>query len=264
MSTQTHPLARRSMPPPPPPPEATAFTAPVDPPITGIAAFGTQIQVWDGTAFVSISGVGDITGFNKAVAEIETTSHSTGNPHRTRIPSLIDDGQLSFPCYWNPADPTHSASSVYGLEYLFENRIIGRFRMVNTDQGHRAREFQGYVLSLGETYPLAGVCTWATVIRSTSTPVEVPSPIGMTPSAATATSAGGPGTCEVATGGINVTWVAVSDSSWLHVTDSTPQTGAGDADYTVDAQLPAAPARVGHIHVAALNLTLTVSQDIGT
>jgi hypothetical protein len=264
MSTQTNPLGGRFMPPPPPPEAVTQATPPADPAITGIAAFGTQIQVWTGSDFVSITGVGDITGFNKAVAEIETTSHSTGNPHRTRIPSLIDDGQLSFPCYWNPADPTHSASSVYGLEYLFENRIVQRFRMINTDQGHRAREFSGYVLSLGETYPLAGVCTWAAVIRSTSTPVEVASPIGLTPDTATATALGGPGTCEVATGGINVTWTAASDSSWLHVDDPTPQTGGGDADYTVDPQAAAAPARVGHIHVAALNLTLTVSQAAGT
>src|SRR5262245_19531705 len=84
---------------------------------TGDPSFGTQIQVLTSAAgvdpetFVTIEGVGDIDGPSMSIAETETTSHSTGVPVRTFIPSLIDPGTLSFPCFFNPSDPTHSLSS---------------------------------------------------------------------------------------------------------------------------------------------------------
>jgi hypothetical protein len=129
---------------------------------TGIPAFGTQIQVLSQASpavYTTIAGVGDITGPNTALAETETTSHSTGVAHRTYIPTLIDDGDISFPCYFNPSDPTHSLFSPYGLENLFQNRAVTKWRLVNTDPTKRTREFSGFVNKLGEKYPVAGVCT---------------------------------------------------------------------------------------------------------
>src|SRR5262252_346760 len=129
---------------------------------TGIPAFGTQIQVLASASpesWATIAGVGDITGPNTNVAEQETTSHSTGSPHRTFIPTLIDDGELSFPNFWIPSDPTQSIDSTYGLDYLFQNRLITKFRLINTDAGHRTREFKAFVKQIGEAYPVQGVCT---------------------------------------------------------------------------------------------------------
>src|SRR5262245_59248868 len=81
----------------------------------GVPAFGTEIQVMSACgppeAFETIMGVGDISGPNTSVAETETTSHSTGSAHRTFVPTLIDDGEISFPCFWNPSDPTQSLYS---------------------------------------------------------------------------------------------------------------------------------------------------------
>lgn len=125
--------------------------------ITGIPAFGTEIQVLSVASpeeYTTIEGVGDITGPSTSVAEVETTSHSTGKPHRTFIPTLIDDGDLSFPCYFNPADPTHSLYSPFGLENLFQNRAVTKFRLINTDASQRTREFRAFVRNLGETYPV--------------------------------------------------------------------------------------------------------------
>jgi hypothetical protein len=154
------------------------LVTPPDP--SGLAAYGTQIQVLSSTiapdVFTTVAGVGDITGPNSQVAEIDTTSHSTGSPHRTCIPSLIDDGQLSFPMFWHPTDPTQDPSSPYSLQALFEARTVTKFRLINTDANAQTREFQGFVKQLSETYPVAGLCTLAVIIRITGAPTVVVGP----------------------------------------------------------------------------------------
>jgi len=236
---------------------------------TGIPAFGTQIQVLVSPGppeeWATIAGVGDITGPNTSVAEVETTSHSTGSPHRTFIPTLIDDGELTFPDFWNPTDPTQSMASTYGLEYLFQNRIVTKFRLINSDQGHRTRVFKGFVRNLGETYPVQGVCTRNVTIRITSVPTETASPIAMTPATGTATATGGPGTFDVTVGGaVSASWMPVSDVPWITIVDPiVPVWDDDTVDYTVEAQAPAAPARVGHIMIAALGLTFQIDQAAG-
>lgn len=231
---------------------------------SGIPAYGTTIQVWDGSDFATISGVGDITGPNTSVAEVETTSHSTGSPHRTFIPTLIDDGELSFPDFWNPTDPTQSIVSTYGLEYLFQNRIVTRFRLINTDNAHRTREFKGFVRNLGETYPVQGVCTRNVTIRITSVPTDVASPISLTPASANATNTGGPGTFDIELGGNAAPYTVVSDSGWITVTAPTGSTsGDQTVNYTVAANAAGSPARTGHIMMAAVGLSFTVSQAAG-
>jgi hypothetical protein len=276
MSTQVNPTPRPAAPPRFRAPAAgagrsgnggsgtpTVFAESMDD-ITGIPAFGTQIQVWNGTDFQTIAGVGDISGPSTSVAEVETTSHSTGSPHRTFIPTLIDDGELSFPDFWNPTDPTQSISSPFGLEFLFQNRIITRFRLVNTDAAHRAREFKGFVRTLGESYPVQGVCTRNVAIRITSVPVDGASPITMEPTSASALATGGPDTIEIATGGINTPWFPVPDQAWIHiVTPVAPTTGDDTVSYTVDANTAGAAARSGHILFASLGLTFNIDQAAG-
>jgi len=235
-------------------------------PDPAVAAFGTQIQVLSAAspeAFTTISGVGDITGPNTQVAETETTSHSTGKPHRTFIPTLIDDGDLAFPCYFNPSDPTHSLFSAYGLENLYQNRAVTKFRLINTDPTHRTREFLGFVKQLSETYPLAGVCTRQTTIRITSVPVDVQAAVTLVPTQnITETAAGGTSTIAV-TSTDTLAWGATSDSpSWLTVTAPVgPVTGNGSVSYTVAASVAPTPARTGHIQVG--NQTFIVTQAAG-
>jgi len=240
------------------------------PPPTGIAAYGTQIQVLSSgvgvtpETYVTIAGVGDITGPNPQVAEVETTSHSTGSPHRSFMPALIDDGQLSFPMYWFPTDPTQSASSQYGMEYLFQNRLTTKYRIINTDPGHRTRVVSGFVKQLNETYPIAGLCTKAVIIRLCSAAVDVTPVISTTPTSASPVAAGGAATFSVATAGNNTPWLPVSDVLWITVSSPTTNT-VGDAtvDYSVAVNAVASPARTGHINIPQLNLVFTVNQAAG-
>jgi hypothetical protein len=246
----------------PPPPVLPTGVSP-DP---AVAAFGTQIQVLSANApeaFTTIAGVGDITGFNTSVAETETTSHSTGKPHRTFIPTLIDDGDLAFPCFFNPSDPTHSLFSPYGLENLYQNRAVTKFRMVNTDQTHRTRWFLGFIKQLGETYPTAGVCTRQVTIRVSSVPTDVQAVVTLVPTNnLTETAAGGSATVAV-TSTDTLAWQPVSDSpSWLTVTSPTvPTIGNGSVSYTVAASVAPTPARTGHILIG--NQSFIVTQAAG-
>jgi len=228
---------------------------------SGIAAFGTMIQVLSSVGppegFTTIAGVGDITGPNTSSAETETTSHSTGTAHRTFIPTLIDDGDISFPCYFNPSDPTHSLYSPYGLENLFQNRAVTRWRLVNTDPAHRTREFSGYVNKLGEKYPVAGVCTRDTTIRITSVPTDVAAVVTLNPTTDTAqTATGGTATITV-TSTDTMAWTATPFASWITVTSPTqPVTGNGAVDYTVAANATGA-SRTSFIMIGNQQFTIT-------
>jgi hypothetical protein len=251
-------------------PSALAVPPPVLPagvsPDPAVAAFGTQIQVLSVAGppevFVTIAGVGDITGPNTSVAETETTSHSTGKPHRTFIPTLIDDGDLAFPCYFNPSDPTHSLFSAYGLENLYQNRAVTKFRMVNTDATARTRVFLGFVKQLGETYPLAGVCTRQVTIRISSVPTDVQAVVTLAPvNDLTETAAGSTKTITV-TSTDTLAWKPVSDVPWITITSPTvPTTGNGSVSYTVAASVAPTPIRTGHIQVG--NQSFIVTQAAG-
>jgi len=233
-----------------------------------IAAFGTLIQVLSVATpetYVTIAGVGDITGPNTNVAEVETTSHSTGQPHKTFMPTLIDDGDLSFPCFFNPSDPTHSLFSAYGLENLFQNRAVTSFQLVNTDPAKRTRKFRGFVKQLGETYPVQGVCTRQATIRISSVPTDVVAAVTVTPTNnLTATAAGSPSSTITVTSPSTTPWLASSDApSWLSITSPlTPTTGGGTVTYAIAASVAPTPARTGHITIGDKSFTVTQAAGV--
>lgn len=145
---------------------------------TGIAAFGALLKVGDGLSpqtFYTIAGVKDISGPSASVDEAETTTHSTSSPHRTFIPTLIDDGEISFQCNFDPDHATHSLTSTYGLAYLFQNRTVRAFQLLANlaDNSKQTRQFNGFVKTLGEEYPLDGIQTRDVTIRFTTAPAVV-------------------------------------------------------------------------------------------
>jgi hypothetical protein len=145
---------------------------------TGIAAFGALLKVGDGLspqAFFTIAGVTNISGPGAAVDEAETTSHSTASPHRTFIPTLIDDGEISFACNFDPTHLSHSLTNTYGLAYLFQNRVRRAFQLwANLADGtQQKRQFDGFVKTLGEEYPLDGIQTRDVTIRIVTAPAVV-------------------------------------------------------------------------------------------
>jgi hypothetical protein len=268
MSTQSHVLRAGPPGPPPPPNFITPHIGPTDP--TGIPAYGTQFQVLTSPAgvtpetFLTIAGVGDITGPNPQIAEVETTSHSTGSPVRTFIPSLADPGQVQFKLYWLPGDPTQDPTSPFSLEYLFWNRIVTKFRIVNTDANHRTREAYGFIKQISETYTVAGLCERTVIVRVSGAFVDVAPAVSMTPTSAAPLAAGGPATFSVKTGGSQTSWTPTPDVAWITITTPTgPTVGDATVNYTVALNSTGSPARSGHINIVALGLQFPVSQAAG-
>src|SRR5262245_36991104 len=229
---------------------------------SGFAAYGTLLQVCSDKgppeAFVSIAGLGDITGPTSSMGEAETTSHS-GSGVRSYVPTLADPGEISFPCFWDPTDPTQAADSPYGLEYLFWNRIVTKWRLIAPDASHYTRVFCGFVKSLSEAYPTQGIATRQVTIRTTSPLQVVASPINVNPAQATIANTGGPLTFTVSTGGSPIMWTAVSGAPWITVdTPAEPTEGDGDVDLTIAAGTGAA--RSGSVTIPQLGLVYTVNQ----
>jgi hypothetical protein len=272
MSTHTI-TPRRGTPPPPPPPRAKGGAptqhAAADPAESGgIPSYGTLIQVLSTPGppediFTTIEGVGDITGPSNTMAEIDVTSHSTGVPIKQTIPGLIDLGDLAFPCFWNPADPTQNINSPFGIEYLFLNRVVTKWQLIMTDPTRRTRQFYGFVKTMGEDYKISGVCTRNIAIRITSPMKDVPSPIALNPSSVAAVPATGTltdGTFNVVVGGSNAPWMAHSSAPWIEVvTPVDTQYGDGEVTYKVLANTSGI-VRSGSIIVSGVNLTFTVDQ----
>jgi hypothetical protein len=239
--------------------------ATADPVASGFPAYGTLVQVLSGSSpetYTTIAGVGDITGPSNAMAEVDTTSHSTGAPIKSTVPGLIDLGDLAFPCFWNPEDPTQSANSTFGVEYLFFNRVVTKFQLVAPDPSHYTRQFRGFVKTMGEDYKVAGVMTRNIAIRITTPMTVVPSTIMLTPAEdLTVPNAGAPtGTITVKAGGSNAPWSAIPSDPWITITSPTaPQQGDGSVTYAVAAGV-SGTARTGSINITGLNLIFNIGQ----
>jgi len=264
MSTQAPTAPPKSPQGPPPPPSLNPLAAATV--YSAIPAYGTLIQVLSASSptevYTSIAGVSDITGPNMTMAEVDVTSHSTGNPFKQTVPGLGDYGDLAFPCYWNPDDPTQNINSPYGAEYLFYNRIITKFQLVMPNAEHRTRQFKGFIKTMGEDYKVAGVCTRNMAIRIVSPLLDVASAIMLTPSEnLTVPNAGAPtNTIQVTAGGNNAPWTAVPSDPWITITTPTaPQQGDGTITYAVAAGT-AGTSRSGSITVTGLQLVFNITQ----
>ena len=240
-------------------PRATALNDPA------IASFGTLIQVLSSgpgitpEVFTTVEGTGDIDGPSRSLSEIETTSHSTGIPVRTFIPSLHDPGELSFPIKYNPAFPTHSPTSPFGLERLYNDRTVTKWRLVATDPGRRTREFYGFVREFSEAFPVDGTWEASPVIRISGLMYDITPEVTLTPASAAPLAAGGPASFAVAVvnsqGG---SWFPVANDPWISIVSPTvPQSADGSVSYSVTAQSAGAPERVGTITVAGQTFTVT-------
>jgi hypothetical protein len=191
----------------------------------GIAAFGTLIQVLSDLGpprvFTTIAGVGDIARSGPTTDVVDTTNHSTATAFKSFAPGGIDPGQLTFPVFFNPADPTHAAMSPFGLENLLTNRVTTQFRIVKPDSGRTTHEFYGFVQSLSEAYPVAGVMTRDVTIQILGPLCPVFPMITVPPSLAPTVGPQGLMNQEItiaAPADVTLSWTVFASVPWLRVT----------------------------------------------
>lgn len=94
-------------------------------------AFGTQLQLGDGASsetFTEIARVESISGGGITQEFDDVTAHDAPDRYRQRIPTLLDQGEISFGIIWDPADPTHDNTT--GLLAELTGGTLSNYRVV--------------------------------------------------------------------------------------------------------------------------------------
>lgn len=122
---------------------------------SGQSAFGTKLQRGEANspeAWDTVANIGNINGPQVSVGSAKTTSHSTGKPYDTSIPTLIDPGKISADLFIK----TDSAGHRQLLSDV-QNRTISDWRLVFPDTDSTTFYFTGYFTKFGITSATADV-----------------------------------------------------------------------------------------------------------
>lgn len=136
---------------------------------SGLGAINTLLQYGNGASpevWTTVVNVGDISGFDLKMAHVKTTSHSTGNPWDTKVPTVGDAGQLSFPVFYIPQSSSHAF-----LLNEIANRIIRPWRMVWALSGGVAWQCDGFIVGVKGEAKVADVEKAMLTIELTGDPV---------------------------------------------------------------------------------------------
>jgi hypothetical protein len=163
----------------------------------GVPAINTLFKVGNGASpevYSVIANIGDITGPGLSSTVVDVTSHSTSNPWREKLITLLDSGDFSFPIFWVPAsdggpgpggaggwvagvDPVgHSPQG--GVEAIFTSRGFGgvpgapyNFAVEYPDGLGTTDYFTGFISKLSKKAAVAGVLTAECQITTTGEPI---------------------------------------------------------------------------------------------
>jgi len=136
-----------------------------------ISAFGTFVKIGDGTSpenFATIAEVLSINGPSMELETIDVTTHSTGEPWRQFIGSLLNAGEVSFDINFIPTNSTHSYSA--GLLKDMVDRTQRNFQIVFPDQGNTTWEFTALVTSFQCTEAIDDVIKASITLKLTGRP----------------------------------------------------------------------------------------------
>jgi hypothetical protein len=109
---------------------------------SGQPAINTLLQYGDGACsetFSTLANVGNLGGPTMQRAVAKTTSHSTGVPWDTFIPTVIDPGQIPFDLFFKPNLTSHKTALGF-----FENGDFLDWRIVFPDVAATKWYFTGF------------------------------------------------------------------------------------------------------------------------
>lgn len=142
-------------------------------------SINTLLQLGDGNSpetYTTIANVGDINGPALAATVVDVTSHSTGNPWREKLTTLLDSGKITFKLFFIVNDAGHKA-----LLNLFTTRGIGGtptvagspipLRIVFPDQNATKYFYAVYISTFAIVSTVAGVCEANVTFEGTGSPV---------------------------------------------------------------------------------------------
>lgn len=120
--------------------------------MAGRAAFGTTIAFGTGTAPTAVANVTEISGLDGETEVIDVTAHDSSGAYREKLASFLDAGQVSFELNFNPAAPTHRATTG-GILYLRDQRTVETWRVTFPGTPVNYVTFQAFVKGAGFSAP---------------------------------------------------------------------------------------------------------------
>lgn len=140
---------------------------------TARAAINTLLQVSAGgspESWVTIAGISSINGPSFNVEVQDVTTHSNALPWRSKIPTLLDAGELSFDLFFDPSESSHSENS-NGIVALFLNRVKTRWRLKFPPPNNTSYFIcEGFCSRFEMQEPVDGVLTASCTITWTGAP----------------------------------------------------------------------------------------------
>lgn len=131
--------------------------------------------------FNVIANVGDLTGPTMSGAVVDVTSHSNLNPWRSKIVTLLDNGDITLPLYFIPsssgsdgqASTPEGHNGTNGLLSVFTQRQLREYSVTFPDAAATTWYMQGYITKFSMTAKVAGVLEATVTFTFTSEPILV-------------------------------------------------------------------------------------------
>jgi len=122
--------------------------------MASIIALGSKLEwkyVTGHTVYGTIVQLTKLDGPNPKVEFAETTALDSAGGKKTRIPTVVDEGEVSFEGIWDPDDLGHQALRTDCLA-----KTSAMFKVTNTDATPSTLEGTGYVAELNYPRELTG------------------------------------------------------------------------------------------------------------
>lgn len=123
-----------------------------------ISSFGIELY-WEvagsPATWTKIAEIKDFSGPKLSLGTEETNSHDSASSWKTRIPTMLDGGEITFDINYSPANSTHSMTA--GLLKKMVDRTNVNWKIIMPDTGDCTWTFSGYVTGFEVDAPVEGV-----------------------------------------------------------------------------------------------------------
>lgn len=129
---------------------------------TVLDTFGTTLTI----NAVAVTQIMDIAGPELSRDTEDVTNHSSSGQWEEHLPTIKRSGNVSFPLLYIPGNAAHEA-----LWTALSNGSLDAYQLRGPDS--KGWNFSGYVVGLGEVYPVAGHLARNVTIKISGAPTKV-------------------------------------------------------------------------------------------
>lgn len=124
-------------------------------------------------SYTTVANVSSINGFQLSAKVNDVTSHSTGNPWRQKIPTLLDAGSITFDLFFLPDSQGVQGNQRGHRDLLgdFVSRYTRDWRLVFPDPLATTWQAQGFISKFNQQAPVDSVLKAQIAIELTGDPI---------------------------------------------------------------------------------------------